>query len=96
MAYKQIADQADAQLLENSSRLGPDHPLVKQLQRRKEVAQQKLESARAEIKASIRATLVEELRSQAETAQQAYDRVAKQVQTVKQDLGDLSTPCPST
>ncbi len=90
MAYKQIADQADAQLLENSSRLGPDHPLVKQLQRRKEVAQQKLESARAEIKASIRATLVEELRSQAETAQQAYDRVAKQVQTVKQDLGDLS------
>ena len=88
-SYRQTLDASDVGLAE-MEKLGPGHPVVKQMKARREAYLKKYDDLRAEQAAKYRASYMEHLKSTLTIEQLGVDRLAKQVDEVSADLSNLT------
>lgn len=88
--YRQALDQIDIQMAE-LSKLGPDHPMIKQLKSRRESSQKKYDDLHAEQAAKYRSGYMDRLRAAAEAEQMGVNRLRKEVEGVKSTLSGLTS-----
>ena len=88
-SYRQALDSVDIQISE-AVKLGKDHPLVKQLNARREAYLKKYDDLRAEQAAKYRAAYIDRLKSTMAIEQLGVDRLNKQVEEVRADLAGLT------
>ena len=84
-SYRQALDSVDVQISEGI-KLGKDHPIVKQLNARREAYLKKYDDLRAEQAAKYRAAYIDRLKSTMAIEQLGVDRLNKQVEEVRADL----------
>jgi capsular exopolysaccharide synthesis family protein len=87
---RQQLDQIDMAYSSLSLSLGSENQRLQQLGKQKELAQQKLDGARAEAKANAEAMIVSALRDEAMQKQGQLDALEKRVTDVKEKQGELN------
>ncbi len=87
--YRQNVDMIDVQLAE-MAKLGPDHPVVKQLNDRREALLKKYDDLRAEQASKYRAAYLDRLKAAMAIEELAVERMSKQLESVRTDLAALT------
>jgi capsular exopolysaccharide synthesis family protein len=88
MNWEQNIHELDVQI--NSMKVGPDHPWHKELQARRDSAQNKLDEIRATQRATNTVLYIDQLRGAVAGSQQELDAVNKQIEKIRSDLSDMT------
>lgn len=89
MLYRQQIDAVDLEIGTLTGSMEADNPRITALQRRKQHLQQKLEDHRAEVRASAKTRLLDQLRAAVSAAQVQLETVNGRIEELKAEMGQL-------